>query len=201
VASESTAPPPPSGNAKYVILGIALLAATGGLAYCLLTPPPPPPDPIASTGGTDAGTATPIVTDEMYIPDPEPDAGPPPDSGQPEQTPTKRVTHVGGSGGTWECTGDIDAAAARTAIADYAPQIRSCYERRLKANPILQGNLTIQLRVAADGHVDAAQISGSLHDREVYSCIRGITSHMRMPRPTGGSCAVLAQPYSFTPRP
>jgi len=202
LASESTPPPPPSGGGRYAIIGVVLFAIAA-LAYCMTSggdqaPPTPPP-----AGPPDAGTAdrsTALVEDSLVIPDPEPDSGPVVDAGAPR--PTRRLPGTGtGPRDAWEsCTGDIPRAEAARVIHDFNTQIRNCYERQLKQNPALQGNLTVDLMIAPDGRVEGTRLAGTLRDRDVFACVRSVTSHMRFPAPGGRDCAVVQAPFSFTPR-
>lgn len=199
MASESTPPPPASGGgARYAIIGVALFAIAL-LAYCLTSggDDAPPPD-----GGTaDAGVverSTALVEEELVIPDPEPDAGPPPDAGQ--QGHTKRPTG-GGVARSWdECTGDIPRAEASRVVGEFRVQIQNCYERQLKTNPTLEGTMTLAVRIAPDGRVDGTQVTGSLHNREVFACVRGVAARMRFPAPGGRDCAMVQVPFNFTPQ-
>ncbi len=201
MASESTPPPPSGGGARYAIAGVAL-AALALLGYCLLQPRDAPPTPPV-TGPVDSGVierSTALVEDDIVIPEDEPDAGPEPDAWAPHaptghQTPTTHLT-----AGTWDCSGELDASAIRRVFEQYNSQIRNCYERGLKGNPMLQGNMTLQIKVGADGHVEGTQVSGSLRDRDVFSCVRQISTRMQFPRVSGGACAVVQVPYSFTPQ-
>jgi hypothetical protein len=198
VASESTPPPPQGGGARYAIIGVAL-AAAALLAYCLLQPPAPT-TPLQA-GPADAGVierSTALVEDDMFIPDPEPDAGPLPDAWSAPEPTTHHTTHV--AAGSWDCTGEIDSAAIRRVFEQYNPQIRNCYERGLKGNPMLQGSMTLQIKVGASGSVEGTQVGGSLRDRDVFSCVRQISQRMQFPRVSGGACAVVQVPYSFTPQ-
>lgn len=184
----------------YAILGVALLAAAGGLVWCLATPPTPPPETGDATppdaGSTERPTA--LVEDDFLIPEVEPDAGPP-DAAVVAEPRTPRTPRT--PAGDWDsCTGEIAPAQARSVFGQFNAQIRSCYERRLKTDQFLQGDLTVSVRVAADGHVDGTQLSGTLRDREVFSCIRSVTSRMRFPAPGGRDCAVVQVPYRFTPQ-
>jgi hypothetical protein len=197
VASESTPPPPSGGGARYAIAGVAL-AALAGLGYCLLQPPPPPPTTTAVA--PDAGVparSTALVDEDLVIPEDEPDTGVPDAGAEPPAT----TVHHGPrppSAGEWDsCSGELNA---RPVFEEYRPQFQACYEHRLKANPMLQGQMMLQVRVAVDGHVDGVQVGGSLRDREVFTCVRNLANRMHFPRVTGGTCAVVAVPYSFTPR-
>lgn len=201
MASESTPPPQPGGGgAKYAILGVALFAIAA-LVYCLTQGEnaPPPPQPQA----TDAGVperSTALVEDELEIPELEPDAGQP-DAGQPEETATTAPRRPAGTTRSWdECTGEIDPAAARRVVQEHNAQIRNCYERQLKQNPMLEGNMTLAVRIAPNGRVDGTQVTGSLRDREVFACVRSVASNMRFPAPGGRDCAVVQVPFAFSPR-
>ena len=85
-------------------------------------------------------------------------------------------------------------------IREHNAQIRNCYERQLKQNPMLEGNMTLAVRIAPSGSVDGTQVSGSLRDRDVFACVRNVASHMRFPPPGGRDCAVVQVPFQFTPR-
>lgn len=202
MASESTPPPQPGGGggAKYAILGVALFAIAG-LVYCLTqgedAPTPAPQPEVVDAGTTERSTA--LVEDELEIPELEPDAGPP-DAGQPEAT-TTTTRRPAGTTRSWdECTGEIDPSAARRVIQEHNAQIRNCYERQLKQNPVLEGNMTLAVRIAPNGNVDGTQVTGSLRDREVFACVRSVASHMRFPAPGGRDCAVVQVPFAFSPR-
>ena len=99
----------------------------------------------------------------------------------------------------WDCTGDLPGASQ--VVNENRPQIRSCYERRLKVNNVLQGNMTLKLKVGGAGKVAAAQVTGSLRDPEVFACVRKLAQTWTFPVPTGGSCAVVEAPFQFSPKP
>lgn len=199
MSSPSTNPPPPQdgGGARYAIVGVALLALAG-LGWCLMQPPDEAA-PVAAT--PDAGPvierSTALVEDSLEIPELEPDTGTP-DAGTPEPETTVRRPRV--TTGDWECSGELSSSAVSAVVRGFDAQIRSCYERRLKANPLLQGNMSLSVKVDAGGGVEGVQVGGSLRDRDVFSCVRGVAMRMRFPRVEGGSCAVVNIPYSFTPR-
>jgi hypothetical protein len=197
VASESTPPPPTGSGAKYAIIGVALFAIAA-LLWCA-TQPGDVPQEVAQAVVPDGGIVPPIV-DELEIPELEPDSGPPPDGGPIEVVATKRPSGGGGQRSWDDCSGDIPAAEARRIVNEHFAQIRNCYERRLKQNPVLQGSISLAMRVAPDGHVDASQVTGSMHDREVFACVRNVASHMHFPAPGGHNCALIQVPYTFTPQ-
>jgi len=138
-----------------------------------------------------------LQTPDDVIPELVPDAGPPPDAGRRVRYVTR---YVGGGGGNWSCSGSIPPAAAASRFAQNQLQFRNCYERRLKVNHQLEGRVSVNMRVNRTGEVDAVQLSGTMRDAEVLSCVRRIANNIRFPAPTGGSCAVVAAPLNFTPR-
>lgn len=198
MASESSPPPPPSGGgAKYAILGVALLALAG-LGYCLTSESPPETTPqvVATPDAAVAQRPTSLVDETLEIPEEEPDAWSDiPDAGAAPTTRPRTVVV-----GSWDCSGEIDRSALSSVVNEHRTQIQACYERRLKQQSTLQGNLQLQLRIAQNGNVDAVQVGGTLRDREVFSCVRNIASRMQFARVSGGNCAVVSVPFSFTPQ-
>lgn len=95
--------------------------------------------------------------------------------------------------------GDINAAAASQVIQSYSRQVRNCYERQLKQNHTLAGNMSLTLRIGTDGKVSGTRVGGSLRDPTVFACVRNLASSWSFPAPTGG-CAVVGQSFSFTPQ-
>lgn len=187
--------PPQGGNAKYLVIGLLLLAGAAGIWFAMKSGEK---EQRAAAVSPDAGVierSTALVEPELVIPDPEPDAGPPIDAGPP---PTKVVYRY--VRGDWECSGSIPAAQARRVINENRRQVRNCYERQLKTNHTLQGTLNLQLRVGGNGEVTGARVGGSLRDPAVFSCVRNLASSWRFPVPTGGNCAVINAPFQMTPR-
>lgn len=105
-----------------------------------------------------------------------------------------------GGGGSWNCSGNIPAAAARSVLASRNLEFRNCYERRLKVNNTLEGRVNVRMRVSHTGAVDAVQVGGTMHDSQVLSCVRTLARRVQFPAPQGGRCAVVAAPFNFTPR-
>lgn len=198
MASESTPPPPTGGGgARYAIAGVAL-CAVAALGYCLITPSAPPPTTTVAVPA-DAGVierSTALVEDDLVIPEDEPDTGA--IDAAVEQVVHRPTTPRGPPLGSWDsCTGEVDA---RPVFEEYRPQFQACYEHRLKANPLLQGQMQLRVHIASAGNVDGVQVAGSLHDSEVFGCVRNLANRMHFPRVAGGTCAVVAVPYTFTPR-
>lgn len=197
MASDSVTPSSPSGggSAKYII-GILLLLA-GGLGVYFATgggstpPPAVPKEPVAVVERPTA-----LADDNLQIPVDEPE---PVDAGPAAVEPTRKTPRAAAGDG-WSCEGDIAAPDIRKVLGDNQSAIRSCYERRLRNNNQLQGNVALQVKVGKDGRVDATRVSGSLRDGEVLKCIQGLAKGWSFPAPTGASCAVFDAPFQFTPK-
>jgi outer membrane biosynthesis protein TonB len=93
-------------------------------------------------------------------------------------------------------TGALDSALRGAAGAS-----RGCYERALRTNSMLQGRVTVAVRVGPNGSVCSASIAqDSLHSSEVTSCVLGLFRGRPFPPPAGGSCVDASIPISFTPQ-
>lgn len=199
MATESVPPPAVGGggNLKYVIIGVVLLIATAAIWFGMQSCEGEPQAPVAEVrvdAGTEVERGGALTDDELVIPEEEPDAGPPVDAGSRIRYVTRYV------GGSWDCSGSLPPAAAQSAIAERNLEFRNCYERRLKVNNQLEGRVSVRMRVGRTGEVSAVSVGGNLQDSQVLSCVRNIAQQIRFPAPTGGSCAVVAAPFNFTPR-
>lgn len=181
-----------SGNAKYVIAGLLLLAGAAGL-WMLVKPEPPPP--VAEAPVVKAPErSTALANNDLVLDEPEPE--PEPEKAPEPEKPRKR----GPARSEWDCSGELPVPAIQKVMRENQSQIRNCYERRLKANNILQGDLSLKVKVGGSGSVVATGISGSLRDNEVYACVRSIAEKWSFPVPEGGACAVVQVPFRFTPK-
>jgi hypothetical protein len=179
--------PPSSGGAlKYVAIGLLFLA--GAIAIWLLAgddKPAPAPAP-----APEVKRVNPMEQPELELEEPEPE--PVAEQPAPAKTKPRRV------GGEWDCTGDLPNAIK--VINENRPQIRSCYERRLKVNNVLAGDLRLRLKVANSGKVVATAVAGSIRDQTVFACVRQLAQTWTFPVPTGGGCAVVDVPFQFSPK-
>ena len=176
---------------RYALIGLLLILGAIGL-YCM-SQEDPPPEPVANVH--DAGPPpTRVIEPTFEIPDEVEDTGPP-DAGPEEPTMVTMRTPM-----RRQCDGDIDVAGIQPVISRARPQVRACYERRLKVNNILQGVVNVRMIVDDNGEVDQVAVGGSLRDPEVFSCVRRLATTWRFPNPTGG-CAQVNVPFRLTPRP
>jgi hypothetical protein len=194
MASESLTPPPASGGgyAKYLV--VLLLIVAGGVGVFLASrTDPEPPKPAPAPVNVERPTS--LTQDTIEIPTDEPevvaDAAIPPDTKKP----------VRAAGDPWACQGDLPAAELRRVLGQEQSSIRSCYERQLRNNNQLQGDVRLQVRIGNDGKVVATRVTGNLRDAEVKSCMQNVAKGWSFPAPSGGACAVFEAPFHFTPKP
>ena len=92
--------------------------------------------------------------------------------------------------------GRIDPAGAQRVLATRATEVRGCYERALARDATLQGELTVRLRVEADGRVSQTALSGDDALRGAGRCMEAVLRGLVFPAPTGGAATVTV-PYVF----
>lgn len=184
-----------SGGTPYIIASVVLVALIAGVLWFKFrgnTPPPPPP-------------VVPSASVTQTAPPPAFDLPPPPplettDAG--DEAGVKKPTGGGVGGGFCgsPCQG-TSTAALEAALRGAAGSARGCYERALRTNSMLQGRLTVSVRVGGNGSVCSASIAqDGLHSAEVSSCVLGLFRGRPFPAPGGGSCVDATVPLSFTPQ-
>ncbi|MDB4973247.1 MAG: hypothetical protein JWN48_1588, partial [Myxococcaceae bacterium] len=194
MASESLTPPPSGGGyAKYLI--VLLLLVGGGLGLYFASrkePEPPKPAPPVQN----AARSTALTPDTIDIPAEEPAVE---DAGVADAEVPKKHTRVA-TVDPWDCQGDIPAADLRSTLSEGSSAIRGCYERQLRNDNMLQGDVRLQVRIGNDGKVTATRVTGTLKDPEVKSCMQNVAKGWKFPAPAGGACAVFDAPFKFTPK-
>lgn len=101
------------------------------------------------------------------------------------------------SGDALEKMGKIDARAVNSFINSRFQQVRTCYEMRLKKNPLLEGNLDLNIGISTRGKVTSIGVNkDTLGDREVLSCVKKRIRSWTFPKPEGGR-VVIAKSFKF----
>ena len=137
----------------------------------LIEAPPPVPEDTAPLSVTDAGT----------------------DSGVGQKT-------GGKGGGAWVATGTMDPSVAKSFINARTAKVRSCYEKELKINTILQGTVTTAISINMDGSVSNVKfLTDNIHSKPLNECIRKEISSWTFPKPQGGRVEVQF-PFRFEPK-
>lgn len=181
-----------SGNAKYGVIGLLLFAIAGATYYFTQPAAPTAPAAEAVAAPPPAPTPPPAFDDGLVVAEDEPDAG-----ATAEPTAARRPT--GGGGSDWSCSGEIATAQAAAAFRSHSGEVRQCYERKLRTDPMLQGTLSVRLKIGNGGAVQGVQTGGSMRDADVVSCVRERARAWRFPGPSGG-CAVISAPFALSPR-
>lgn len=192
MASESISPPPGGGGLKYGIIGLLLLAAAVGIWFATRDADEPAPEEPEAPIAEGPKRSSSLSQDDLHIPEEEPDAGAADEEPEPEPTRPRRRARA-------TCDGEIDPAKVKAFVQKQRPQVRNCYERRLKVNNILQGRVDVRVRVKATGAVETVRVGGSLGDAEVYGCVRQLAQNWQLPPLSKGKCAVMNIPFNLTP--
>ena len=100
-------------------------------------------------------------------------------------------------GGYQEKLGTIDTAAVNSFVNARFGQVRACYERRLKLNPLLQGDLDLNISIASSGKVTGIAVTAdTVRDGEMLECVRRTIRGWTFPKPDGGR-AIVAKNFKF----
>ncbi|HEX5657321.1 MAG TPA: AgmX/PglI C-terminal domain-containing protein [Polyangiales bacterium] len=172
-----------------------MLLLGGGLGVYFATRKAPEPPKEAAPPPKNAEPSAALEQNTVEIPVEEPEE---PDAGPAPEPPKKKVVSAGDP---WACAGDIAAADIRRVLGEEQAAVRSCYERQLRNNNVLQGSIKLQVRVGNDGKVAATRVGGNLKDADVKSCVQNVAKGWSFPAPSGGACAVFEAPFNFQPKP
>jgi len=203
MTGNSSLPPLKKNDGKLGLIALVLLLAAGGLWFFLRDGSPEPEaapvEPLPAEPPPEEETEA--VTAEIEIPEDEELLEP--ETAEPSAPPESR-TESRSSGEVppwqWVCAGRIDPSQVR-AVIEGAPskQVQTCYERGLKGNNLLQGSMEVELTIGSSGAVRAVAVSGTLRDRQVYSCVKRVARTWKFPVPEGG-CVRINVPFQMTPK-
>jgi outer membrane biosynthesis protein TonB len=85
-------------------------------------------------------------------------------------------------------------------IRNHTPEIRDCYEKRLRERKTLQGKLVARFDIGPNGRVIGASIEG-MTDRELSLCVVKVIRGWEFERPRSSVKLRVAYPWVFTPTP
>ena len=186
------------GNLKYIVGGLLLLCGAGVVVFMLQ---PPAEETVAPERAPavpkSAERVNPMAQPELILDEPA-DAGKPVEEQVAAKEPPKAQAKAVRD--EWDCDGDLSRQSLQAVIDKNRAQVRNCYEKRLKVNNVLQGDLKLKLKIGANGQVAALAVSGSLHDNEVFGCVRSVAQRWSFAPPTEGKCAVVQVPFQFSPK-
>lgn len=186
------------GNLKYIVGGLLLLCGAGVVVFMLRPTAEEPAAPAeqAPAPPKSAERVNPMAQPELILDEPA-DAGKPVEEQAAQDKPKAQAKEVRDE---WDCDGDLSRESLQAVIDKNRAQVRNCYEKRLKVNNVLQGDLKLKLKIGANGQVAALAVNGSLHDNEVFGCVRSVAQRWSFSPPTEGKCAVVQVPFQFAPK-
>jgi hypothetical protein len=183
-----------SGNGVLIGVGVVLLlGAAGGILYWVTRTPEQPKPTVVTTASTTAPTEPTI---ELPSIDPIPDAGP--DTAEEAGADAGKKIGVGGGGCPAVCNGTI-TPAIKEAVAARAGTAKQCYKTALEGNEGLAGDMSVLVRVGADGSACSVSISSdTTGSARLQQCVRNkmIAGY---PHPSGG-CVDVRVPIHFAPK-
>lgn len=80
----------------------------------------------------------------------------------------------------------------------HTPQVRYCYQRQLRNDPTLEGEIRVRFVIAADGTVAIVSLDGNDVDDAVGTCVVERFKRMRFPATSGGK-VLVTYPLTFRP--
>jgi hypothetical protein len=188
-------PPKRSGGNKVVV---ALLAGgvliLGIAAYVYVSRRPGPEAPPA-----DPSAAEPIYSapKPLVVEPARPIIDRAQDAGEAVLLAGEDEAKKAGKGGYQERLGTIDAAAVNSFVNARFEQVRACYERRLKMNPLLEGDVDMNISIASTGKVSGIAVTAdTVRDAEMLECVRRTIRGWTFPKPEGGR-AIVAKNFKF----
>ncbi|MCZ7677490.1 MAG: AgmX/PglI C-terminal domain-containing protein [Sandaracinaceae bacterium] len=112
------------------------------------------------------------------------------------------IVRCGGSrGGCGAVTmGSLSREAIRRVVRSRLAEVRFCYEQGLVRRPRLEGGLTVQWIIGADGRVESAALSSSdLGDAAVEQCVVGAVRRWSFPATDLGGPTGVTYPFVLAP--
>ncbi|MFN3198205.1 MAG: AgmX/PglI C-terminal domain-containing protein [Bradymonadia bacterium] len=128
-----------------------------------------------------------------------------PEGGRPGLEKVEKRPQKKGGPGFRVLQGPCDIESVKQALTRQAVQLQYCYERSLRRNPHLRGDVVLQWIISADGRVSEARVTEeSLGEASIVSCLASKMRRLRfdpVPKPLdGGShqCTIEAR-FIFQP--
>ncbi len=97
-------------------------------------------------------------------------------------------------------TGKIDVHGVNQVFANHRGALQKCYERGLKRDPMLQGKVTLTVRVGRGGATTMVKArSHAISDHAALHCMEREAKSWLFPSPSGGT-VLVNKPFRFTPK-
>ena len=179
--AQSMPPSKPKSNKGIIVLlvgGVVILAAAVVIFY-LRSKPEPKPEPEKPKVEEKVDIPAPLVVAQKQAPiEAEDDAGPEVLTAE-QDTDEKKPRPRGGGGGGSDKMGTIDGKAVNRYINTRFSQVRTCYERRLKINPLLEGKVDLKIGINTKGKASSISVTkDTVRDPQMISCIKGVSGRV-----------------------
>lgn len=188
--SEQGKIPGTNNNGPFVIIALVLGVVLVGLLVVKFKGSGEETKTVASAEPKPTAAPKPVLTDSVP---------PPPDEEPTEDKPDAGASKKVGSGGgpcSGVCSGTPSSATSGD-LRGLSGVAHGCYERALRTNSMLQGKMTVAVRVDPSGNVCSANVSGdTLGAPDVTACVLSAFRGKRVAAPTGG-CADSTMTLNF----
>ena len=96
--------------------------------------------------------------------------------------------------------GALDRSLIHRVMRRHLGVFRSCYQRELQLDPLLQGTLVVKFIISKDGSVARASVkSSTLGNERLESCVTERLLRVQFPSPKGGGIVIVRYPLVFRP--
>jgi len=126
---------------------------------------------------------------------PDTQSDPPAATEQPVASSTETTYADTGPG---EKLGSLPKESILLVVRQNRDAIRTCYQRQLRRDPTLGGQVVVRFKIVPDGTVARAEIAeSSLGDVNVESCIREEVQTWTFAEPEGGGHVIVNYPFNL----
>ena len=152
--------------------------------------------------GSPPVAAAPLPTTEPRKEPPAPQPPPPP-----PPPPGGNLKGAGGgrpgggtvSAGTAQVSGSLAPEVIARVVRQSFDRMQACYSTGLRANPTLQGRVSVKLVIGKNGGTKSAAVASTdLADKEVATCVAKVFGSLSFPQPERDEVTVV-YPIAFSP--
>ena len=96
--------------------------------------------------------------------------------------------------------GSLKKGEIKSVMMENLGRVRFCYEKALKENPDLKGEISVDFVIGRDGRVESAEVGeSSLDHPEMEACVLEKVSGFEFPEPKGEGTVSVTYPFIFSP--
>ena len=98
-----------------------------------------------------------------------------------------------------DVSGSLDKRVIQRIVRQHTGELRACYERELAKVKGLNGKVTMNWFVSADGSVTKVFVKETtMKNKNVENCMKNSIQHWRFPAPKGGGMCSVIYPFDFS---